>query len=68
MSCITIAEGVERESQEAFLRSIGCEMFQGYYYYHPMEAEQIAELLLAAPLADLSRGMPCSPGMNTEFA
>ncbi|MFT3963185.1 putative bifunctional diguanylate cyclase/phosphodiesterase [Propionivibrio sp.] len=69
MSCITIAEGVERENQEAFLRSIGCEMFQGYYYYHPMEAAQIAELLLAAPLAGPSPEHAFrSPGMNPEFA
>lgn len=45
MSCITIAEGVESEDQEAFLKSVGCEVFQGYYYYRPLESDQINELL-----------------------
>lgn len=35
----TLAEGVETEEQAAFLRSIGCEMIQGYLYGKPMPYE-----------------------------
>lgn len=41
MSCVTIAEGVEHKDQETFLKSVGCDVFQGYYYYHPLEAPQL---------------------------
>lgn len=47
MSCVTIAEGVESGSQEAFLRKVGCKLFQGYYYHRPLETDQLDELLLA---------------------
>ena len=46
MSCVTIAEGVESESQETFLKSVGCQIFQGYYYHRPLEIVQLDQLLL----------------------
>ncbi|MFZ6656818.1 putative bifunctional diguanylate cyclase/phosphodiesterase [Undibacterium sp. TJN19] len=46
LSCYTVAEGVENEAQEIFLKEIGCDFFQGYYYYRPMEVSAL-ELLLA---------------------
>ncbi len=39
-----IAEGVERESQVMFLRSIGCEYVQGYYFGKPMPVEEFERL------------------------
>lgn len=36
----TLAEGVETKEQADFLREIGCEMIQGFYYAHPMDVTQ----------------------------
>lgn len=33
----TLAEGVETKEQMTFLRNIGCEMLQGFYYAKPMD-------------------------------
>ena len=46
MSCLTIAEGVESENQETFLKSVGCDLFQGYYYFPPLEATQLDAILV----------------------
>jgi diguanylate cyclase (GGDEF)-like protein len=40
-----IAEGVETKAQLDFLRSLGCESYQGYLGGRPMEAERFAHLL-----------------------
>lgn len=39
-----VAEGVERREQVDFLRSIGCEYVQGYYFAKPMPVEDYEEL------------------------
>ena len=38
-----ITEGVEASEQVKFLRSIGCEIFQGYYFAKPMEISAFEE-------------------------
>ena len=43
----TIAEGVEKPSQEASLRALGCRLAQGYQLGRPVDAEQTRLLLLA---------------------
>lgn len=40
-----IGEGVETEEHLAFLRANGCDEIQGYYFYRPMPAEEITEIL-----------------------
>jgi diguanylate cyclase (GGDEF)-like protein len=40
-----IAEGVESESQLTCLDQYGCDEFQGYYFSHPLPAEELASLL-----------------------
>ena len=43
----TIAEGIETKEQGEFLRSVGCEYGQGYYYARPMPADAFTGLLMA---------------------
>lgn len=39
------AEGVETKAQYEFLRNLGCDSIQGYYFARPMPAEQFAKML-----------------------
>ncbi len=43
-----IAEGVEKREQVSFLRSIGCEYVQGYYYAKPMPVEEYEQLAFSS--------------------
>jgi EAL domain-containing protein (putative c-di-GMP-specific phosphodiesterase class I) len=40
-----VAEGVESGDEVEFLRQQGCDMVQGYYFYHPLKEEELAALL-----------------------
>jgi EAL domain-containing protein (putative c-di-GMP-specific phosphodiesterase class I) len=40
-----LAEGVETAEQLAFLRSLGCDCAQGYYFSRPVPAEEFTRLL-----------------------
>lgn len=40
----TIAEGVEEDAERVYLQNSGCDFFQGFGLYRPMEAEQVTEL------------------------
>lgn len=40
-----IAEGVETEEQKNFLRTHGCEIFQGYLFARPLPLEELEKLL-----------------------
>jgi diguanylate cyclase (GGDEF)-like protein len=41
-----IAEGVETQPQLDFLMQHGCELYQGYFFSHPVPAEEIPDILL----------------------
>jgi len=43
LNLTTLAEGVETEEQYQFLRNIGCEKIQGFYFGKPMPLESLAE-------------------------
>jgi diguanylate cyclase (GGDEF)-like protein len=43
LSIRVVAEGVETEGQREFLRSVGCDEFQGYLYAPPLEAQRFEE-------------------------
>ena len=42
-----VAEGVENQADASYLRSIGCEFGQGFYYGEPMSARDVGALLNA---------------------
>ena len=46
LSVPTVAEKVENKKQVNFLLKIGCSLAQGFYFYHPMPADQITDILL----------------------
>lgn len=41
----TLQEGVETQEQVEFLRDIGCEKLQGFYYSQPLPKEELTEVL-----------------------
>ncbi len=47
-----VAEGVETEDDVGFLRSIGCEYGQGFYYSEPMAERDVMQLLRVARKAE----------------
>ena len=54
-----VVEGVETEEQMAFLQSGACDEMQGFYFSHPIESDQFAELLrrnAASQLTAISSG------------
>ena len=57
-----IAEGVETKNQADFLKSIGCEIIQGYYYAKPMPAEDFEEFLRKGVVGTAER-----PGSFSEI-
>lgn len=44
-----VAEGVERVEQVSFLRSIGCEFVQGYYFAKPVPIEEYEKVAFETP-------------------
>jgi diguanylate cyclase (GGDEF)-like protein len=40
-----VAEGVETANQIAFLKEIGCDLYQGYYCSKPLDADSFAQLV-----------------------
>jgi diguanylate cyclase (GGDEF)-like protein/PAS domain S-box-containing protein len=45
LSLTVIAEGVETEAQERFLREHACDQSQGYYFARPVAPEELAEFM-----------------------
>jgi EAL domain-containing protein (putative c-di-GMP-specific phosphodiesterase class I) len=41
-----ICEGVETQSQSAFLKEVNCDVIQGYYYGKPMDEESFNEFTM----------------------
>jgi EAL domain-containing protein (putative c-di-GMP-specific phosphodiesterase class I) len=45
LSLTVVAEGVETQSQDEFLRKHICDEMQGFYFSKPVAPDQFAELL-----------------------
>jgi len=60
MKLETVAEGVETKKNWDYLRSIECDLVQGYYFYKPMPEQQVAKLFdrkAEAPAARREEGL-----------
>ncbi|OOG25419.1 PAS domain S-box protein [Thioalkalivibrio denitrificans] len=49
LDLVTIAEGVETDAQEFFLRQMGCHRLQGYRYSRPIAAGEFADFVKGFP-------------------
>lgn len=58
-----LAEGVETKEQAEYLKNIGCDLMQGYYFARPMPAEDFEGMLLANGISGESGKRET---MNTE--
>ena len=58
LKLLVIAEGVETAQQLDFLRSLGCDEYQGYLFSKPIPATDFARLLERSPVVQ----NPASPG------
>ena len=45
MNISTVAEGVEREEQVEFLKSVDCDLIQGFAFYRPMTIGEFEKVL-----------------------
>lgn len=45
MGMKVVAEGIENQVQDEFLRKCNCDYLQGFYYYKPMSVMEFTELL-----------------------
>ena len=45
LNIAVLCEGVENDSQNEFLRRIGCDMVQGYYYSKPLSEDDFVEYM-----------------------
>ena len=62
LSVPVIAEGVETKEQLHSLRSMGCDLVQGYYFSRPVPPEEYEKFILERRDQDLSdNGMPKEP-------
>ena len=57
IGCRVVAEGVETPAQLAALRTLGCDLAQGFLLAHPGPADEVDRLLAAGGIALLGAGV-----------
>ncbi|MET0090907.1 MAG: EAL domain-containing protein, partial [Candidatus Thiodiazotropha sp.] len=55
LDMMTIGEGAENKSQVDWLRAHGCKTIQGYYFYKPMSAQELENLMQPKNIAQISK-------------
>ena len=50
-----VAEGVETEKQAQVLKTLGCDLAQGFFFGRPENAKNVGALLVSASLAERAR-------------
>lgn len=61
-----LCEGVETAEQLDFVRSCGCDIVQGYYFYRPLPADEFQRLLSAQGRVDITTPPTAQDGEQTE--
>ena len=59
-----IAEGVETKEQISFLKSIGCDYVQGYYYSMPVPEKDYLELVRNSDISEIGRSLQLKETIN----
>ncbi|MET0028170.1 MAG: EAL domain-containing protein [Candidatus Thiodiazotropha sp.] len=55
LDMMTIGEGAENKSQVDWLRAHGCKTIQGYYFYKPMSAQELENLMQPKNIAQIGK-------------
>jgi EAL domain-containing protein (putative c-di-GMP-specific phosphodiesterase class I)/GGDEF domain-containing protein/ferredoxin len=58
LGLLTVAEGVETSEQADFLKSLGCDIIQGFLYARPMPVDEFEELMKNSSFADPYLAIP----------
>lgn len=65
MGLITVAEGVETDEQLKILKSLGCDLIQGYYYSKPLPVKDFESYIRTASIFSGGK-IPLSKSDNDE--
>ncbi|MDA8232002.1 MAG: EAL domain-containing protein [Magnetospirillum sp.] len=61
LKLVVLAEGVEHRSHLEFLRALGCDQMQGYFFSRPLAARKMVELLAEGRALHLGTARPRNP-------
>ena len=64
---ITVAEGIETAEQAALALALGIQEGQGYYFFHPVPADKLVEILKSEQRVHQLDIKPLSEGITEEF-
>ncbi len=65
MGLLTVAEGVETDEQLKILKSLGCDLIQGYYYSKPLPVKEFETYLRTASVFSAGR-IPVQQNLDSE--